>query len=303
MIYFWYTKGTKTKGKVKKMYSIPEESLESLCSLLCRASGGKNIKSEDGYYGWDSPCSAWYSRYNFNKVPVEQCSAAIEALKQSRTKGKPVFVYYTEEARTQDLGPALSENGFSCMSVQNGMAYDLVKVGESTAAAAAAAATASAATAADPAAAVVANQAAVEIAVDPAAVVGADSAIKKIDQTDVNVWSRVNAQAFGKPDEAQAFLQLMETKECDFYAYIADGSIVATAMLHRYGNNAGIHEVATLPEFRGRGIGKAMITRIIEDAQKLGIERISLQASGMGTALYERVGFKKLSHIKTWVCF
>ena len=250
--------------------------MESLCSLLCRASGGKTIKSEAGYYGWDSPCSAWYSRYNFNKVPVEQCSAAIEALKQSHTKGKPVFVYYTEEARTQDLGPALSENGFSCMSVQNGMAYDLAKVGESTAAAAATAATAA---------------------------VAADPAIKKIDQTDVNVWSRVNAQAFGKPDEAQAFLQLMETKECDFYAYIADGSIVATAMLHRYGNNAGIHEVATLPEFRGRGIGKAMITRIIEDAQKLGIERISLQASEMGTALYERVGFKKLSHIKTWVCF
>ena len=269
--------------------------MESLCGLLCRASGGRVITSEKGYYGWDSPCSAWYSRYNFDNVTPVLCGSAIGEIRQNHVQGKPIFIYYTEEALAQDLSPVLASEGFHCMSVQTGMACDIAGEGTNSVTAANAQRAGSAAAKTQDAGDATADT--------KGAVDAADGSIRIIDAAEIEAWSAVNAAAFGKPDEAGAFAVLYGTRECDFYAYMIDGKITATAMLHKDPKNASIHEVSTLPEFQGRGIGSAMVARILSDARACGLGLITLQASQAGAGLYEKAGFKRLSQIKTWVSF
>lgn len=267
------------------MSRIPEESLESLCGLLCRASDGRVITSEMGYYGWDSPCSAWYSRYNFDNVPPALCGSAIGEIRKNHVQGKPVFIYYTEEALGQDISQVLASEGFHCMSVQTGMACDIA--GERT----------------NSGAAVNTQETGGAAANTQGTGDAASESIRIIDGAEIEAWSAVNATAFGKPDEAGAFKVLYETRECDFYAYMIEGKFAATAMLHKDPENAGIHEVSTLPQFQGRGIGSAMVARMLSDARACGLGLITLQASQAGVGLYEKAGFKRLSQIKTWVSF
>lgn len=244
------------------MYQIPEESLISLCALLARETKGNILKLENGCIGWDSPCSAWYSRYNFNGVKRAQCQAAVNEIKEKHTPGKPIFIFYTQELRTEDFDDRLEALGLHCMSEQLGMLYDMDK---------------------------------------GTIHMSRDEAIEIISADELYTWSEVNAAAFGKPNEPEAFAALEKSGECDFYAYKEEGRIVATAMFHRDDSNAGIHEVSTRLEYRGRGIGGRMISRIISDAQAAGIPRITLQASQMGASVYEKLGFKPISHIKTWI--
>lgn len=269
--------------------------MESLCGLLCRASGGRVITSEKGYYGWDSPCSAWYSRYNFDNVPPALCGSAIGEIRKNHVQGKPVFIYYTEEVLGQDISQVLASEGFHCMSVQTGMACEIA--GERTSSGDAVNPQGTGGVAANP-------QGTGGAAANPQGIGGAaGESIRIADSTEIEAWSAVNATAFGKPDEAGAFKVLYETRECDFYAYMIEGRIAATAMLHKDPKNAGIHEVSTLPQFQGRGIGSAVVARMLSDARDCGLGLITLQASQAGVGLYEKAGFKRLSQIKTWVSF
>ncbi|HVZ19605.1 MAG TPA: ribosomal protein S18-alanine N-acetyltransferase [Vicinamibacterales bacterium] len=55
-----------------------------------------------------------------------------------------------------------------------------------------------------------------------------------------------------------------------------------------------INNVAILPELRGRGIGTALMARVMEEARRLGAKRATLEvrASNAGARkLYERLGF------------
>lgn len=55
-----------------------------------------------------------------------------------------------------------------------------------------------------------------------------------------------------------------------------------------------INNVAILPELRGRGIGTALMRRVMEEARRLGAKRATLEvrASNEGARkLYERLGF------------
>ena len=67
---------------------------------------------------------------------------------------------------------------------------------------------------------------------------------------------------------------------------------VATATLVLAGGIAGIHDVSTVPEARGRGIGTAMTAAALQAAHAQGFEIAFLQPSPMGRPLYERLGFR-----------
>ncbi|WP_036385325.1 GNAT family N-acetyltransferase [Muricauda sp. MAR_2010_75] len=56
---------------------------------------------------------------------------------------------------------------------------------------------------------------------------------------------------------------------------------------------AGIHMIGTLPEFRGRGLGKIMTKHLIQVAQKNESQQIFLVASEAGERIYSKMGFKK----------
>jgi GNAT superfamily N-acetyltransferase len=68
---------------------------------------------------------------------------------------------------------------------------------------------------------------------------------------------------------------------------------VATASLFRAAGVGGIHFIATLSEYRGRGFGRAMTIFAMQQAKLMGYSLAVLRASQMGETIYKNIGFKE----------
>jgi len=119
----------------------------------------------------------------------------------------------------------------------------------------------------------------------------------------IAIFARVCADAFGRPPGlADVFTpDLLAAPGLEAYLAWMDDAPVATAMLMRTGDVAGIYSVGTLPEWRGRGIGEAVTWHAVERGRELGCTMASLQASEMGQPVYERMGFRTVSRYRTYV--
>jgi GNAT superfamily N-acetyltransferase len=91
--------------------------------------------------------------------------------------------------------------------------------------------------------------------------------------------------------------------EKDFFAYLAleDGKPVSTVYLliverpanlsFITGRTGILLNVFTYPEYRKRGLASRLLQMAIEDAKKLNVSNIELQATDMGIPVYEKLGF------------
>ena len=72
------------------------------------------------------------------------------------------------------------------------------------------------------------------------------------------------------------------------------GKPVATSLRSTTREVAGIYLVSTLPEFRGRGFGEAVVWKAVMDGHEEGCTMSCLQASKMGRPVYERMGYRTI---------
>lgn len=93
-------------------------------------------------------------------------------------------------------------------------------------------------------------------------------------------------------------------KNDEFVAWLAisEGEIIATSGLCFFqitpgftlidGKIAYILNIYTLPNWRGKGVGKQVFDHILQEAIGRGYKRISLHASNDGRPVYEKFGFR-----------
>ena len=77
------------------------------------------------------------------------------------------------------------------------------------------------------------------------------------------------------------------------FGALDNGDVVSYADLYVDGRDAQIEDVATLPEHRGRGHAKAVVTRASEEARRSGADFVFLvaDAEDWPQELYRRLGF------------
>ncbi|MFC4807923.1 GNAT family N-acetyltransferase [Paenibacillus sp. GCM10023250] len=110
-------------------------------------------------------------------------------------------------------------------------------------------------------------------------------------------FKRVFVAEYGLPDElanafTEAFVYDPEGQMKYFLAYVDDVP-AGTAMTFRTGDVGGLYMVATLKEFRRRGIGGVMVGHALLDMQAAGATLAVLQASDMGQTIYRKHGFEE----------
>ena len=76
---------------------------------------------------------------------------------------------------------------------------------------------------------------------------------------------------------------------------------MGTTMMFIHDGAAGIHLVGTPSEYRGRGIARSIMQKILWDIKnKYGCRLCVLQSSPMGLSLYQKLGFQGVGEIRHW---
>ncbi|WP_457621481.1 N-acetyltransferase [Persephonella sp.] len=77
----------------------------------------------------------------------------------------------------------------------------------------------------------------------------------------------------------------------DFFVYEVDGKIAGVCSLHIFWEDlAEIKSLAILPEYQGKGIGKKLVEKCIEDARSLGVKKVF--ALTYVPQFFEKLGFR-----------
>jgi ribosomal protein S18 acetylase RimI-like enzyme len=124
------------------------------------------------------------------------------------------------------------------------------------------------------------------------------------DMAALKVCSRTAANGFQMPLEAaDGYMNFVEsygfgTDRRWFLGFLDDvAASVALVVLHE--RVASVYCVATLPEMRGRGLGKAVTRAALLAAKEAGYGVAVLEASDMGLPIYSKLGFRELCKLRT----
>lgn len=85
----------------------------------------------------------------------------------------------------------------------------------------------------------------------------------------------------------------LDTDAVHLLAWV-DGQAVGTVRMLDDGH---IGRMSVLKAFRGRGIGRQLLTRMIELAAERGLEEVNLDAQTHALGFYERQGFKAMGEV------
>lgn len=119
------------------------------------------------------------------------------------------------------------------------------------------------------------------------------------DMATLNTWVDTFSRGYGIPGEWTPALTEMIASlgfELPFSNYLGylEGEPVAASTRFLGEGVAGIYNVATIEQARGKGIGTMMTVMPLIEARQMGYQWGILQSSQMGYGVYRRLGFEKL---------
>ena len=125
------------------------------------------------------------------------------------------------------------------------------------------------------------------------------------DESSLRTWTHVFTQGYGMPQDWEGTIfKVWSMMGLSFpirnYLGTVDGEPVCTSTIFYGAGVAGIYDVATLPEARGRGLGTALTLAPLLDARQAGYRIGILQSSEMGYGVYQKMGFLHLCQIENF---
>jgi len=82
----------------------------------------------------------------------------------------------------------------------------------------------------------------------------------------------------------------------------AKGRAVSIVSVVAAANVLGVYSLSTLPEFRRRGYGEAVLRAALDrERARTGLEHIVLQSTDAGYSLYRRIGFRDVTRFSVWL--
>jgi GNAT superfamily N-acetyltransferase len=85
------------------------------------------------------------------------------------------------------------------------------------------------------------------------------------------------------------------------WALVRDGVAVSGAWSCIHGRDCGIYAVGTVPQWRRRGLARALVEHVLADARSRGARTASLQSTRMARTLYESLRFAAVGRYEEWL--
>lgn len=112
------------------------------------------------------------------------------------------------------------------------------------------------------------------------------------------------AAAFDEPRDVIArYIDVCMTPTAGVETYIAwgDEGPMCTVSVTPTGDTAGISLMATPPEHQRKGMGRALLSQVIDDYRRRGVIRFHLGATEAGRPLYTSLGFELVADLSVWM--
>lgn len=107
--------------------------------------------------------------------------------------------------------------------------------------------------------------------------------------------------AGGRPIPADAVPDPDDSSDVDGWVLIYDEYAVAGAWTFRNGSDVGVYAVGTAPDWRRRGLARALMLHVLADGRRRGARTASLQSTRMGQPLYAQLGFRPVGRYDEWI--
>jgi GNAT superfamily N-acetyltransferase len=119
----------------------------------------------------------------------------------------------------------------------------------------------------------------------------------------VGIAGDLIAAAFDEPRDVIArYIDVCLTPTSGVETYIAwgDEGPMCTVSVTPTGDTAGITLMATPPEHQRKGMGRALLSQVIDDYRRRGVVRFHLGATEAGRPLYTSLGFELVADLSVW---
>lgn len=113
----------------------------------------------------------------------------------------------------------------------------------------------------------------------------------------VVAWAPGQLEAFLRMQfEAQDSYWREQRPDAIFSVIEIDGTVAGRLYVDRCEDEIRIVDIALLPEFRGQGIGSALLRPILDEGDERGVPvTIHVECENRARSLYERLGFHQIS--------
>jgi ribosomal protein S18 acetylase RimI-like enzyme len=121
---------------------------------------------------------------------------------------------------------------------------------------------------------------------------------------DVADASQVLSAAFQMPLDSLHRVLTAETVKLpgiEIHVARAGDEAVSTVTVTCHGRLAGIWSMGTPPDRQGQGLGKVLLSQVMAEQQRRGVETFFLGATPAGQPLYEKLGYRTVDTAQVWV--
>ena len=116
------------------------------------------------------------------------------------------------------------------------------------------------------------------------------------------IWHNTSGMGLSEADSREQIQRFLERNRGLSLVCQDDGRIVATVLAGHDGRRGYIYHLAVVPEYRDKGIGKALIEKCLEQLSESGVDKCHLfvyRGNRLGEEFWNKTGWVKREDI--WV--
>ena len=118
--------------------------------------------------------------------------------------------------------------------------------------------------------------------------------IRELQASDIELLSRIEAEAFSMPWSARDFEELLHRDYCIYLVAEVDGKVAGCAGMTDICHEGNIDNVVVAKQYRGRGIAQRLLEELLRAGAERGIKAFTLEVRVSNAAaihIYEKAGF------------